>query len=339
MHCNRFIGAAALLACSTAAYADHSGPAAIGGSGGALDVSGPSMLGAGEVALAWRTVLALPQDRPDAELEALAEDDIHAHTSDYVLTSALAAAYGITDRLAVSAQIPFVLREDLREGEHSHVEGVSANEVVQLGDVAGIGDLSLIASYRLTGREGSGLALIGGLKLPTGTTRQRSIEGERLETEHQPGSGSWDPVLGVAAGTKLGALQIDGSLTYQFAGKGAQDTTLGDRLQGGVALSHRFGSVEHHHDDPDAGEHHHRETGSWDAFAGLTIEWEGRQAVEGEIEQESGGTALWLTPGLRYNAPARFSVAAGLGVPLWQDIRLTHPDNGLRGIISLGTSF
>lgn len=339
MQTSRFLGAAVLFASSTAAFADHSGPATIGGSGGALDVSGPSTLSAGDIAFGWRAVLAVPQDRPDAELEALAAQHVHAHNSDYVLTSALGAAYGVTDRLTVSAEVPYVFRDDLREGEHSHADGIATNEVIQLGDVSGIGDLSLLARYRVTGRVGPGFALIGGLKLPTGATHQRSIEGERLETEHQPGTGSVDPVFGAAAGTRLGSLQLDGSLLYQISGKGAQDTRLGDRMQGGIALSHRFGSAEHHHDDHGMGEHHHHETGSWDAFAGLTLEWEGRQRVDGEIEEESGGTAVWLTPGVRYNSSTRISIAAGLGVPLWQDIRPSHPDNGLRGIVSLGAAF
>ena len=75
----------------------------------------------------------------------------------------------------------------------------SANEVEQLGSVAGIGDLNLLAKYRLTeGPGGPGFALIGGIKAADREHAQRSPDGERLETEHQPGSG---------AGTRSSALR------------------------------------------------------------------------------------------------------------------------------------
>ena len=101
---------------------------------------------------------------------------------------------------------------------------------------AGIGDLNLLAKYRLTEGEGAGFALIGGIKLPTGSTHRRSPEGERLETEHQPGTGSWDPILGASASASWAAAQLTASALYQLSGKGAQRTRLGDRLQGGIAL-------------------------------------------------------------------------------------------------------
>ena len=327
-------GAALLfILCPTApALADHTGPTGVGSSGGGIDVQGPETLEAGHFAVGQQTTLNLPQDRSDAELEALAAQHIHAHTSDYTLNASVGAAYGVADRLTLSAELPYLRRDGLREGEHSHSGGVTTNGVVPLGSVAGFGDASLLAKYSLAGGL---LALIGGVKVPTGGTHSRSLSGERLETEHQPGTGSWDPIAGAALGVPLGWAKLDASALYQFAGKGAQATRLGDRLQAGVALSHRFGPPEHHHD---AGEHEHLHA-SWDVFASATVDWEGRQTVAGAVEAESGGTTVWLTPGVRYNSASEFSLAAAVGVPVWQDIRASHPDNRLRLIVSLGKGF
>ena len=128
----------------------------------------------------------------------------------------------INHHLTVSAELPYVRRDDLREGEHSHSGGQAVNEVVQLGSVSGIGDMNLLAKYRLTEGEGAGFALIGGIKLPTGSTHRRSLDGERLETEHQPGTGSWDPIVGASASAPLGAVRLTASALYQVSGKGAQ---------------------------------------------------------------------------------------------------------------------
>jgi hypothetical protein len=338
---NRLIEAALLrgaaptlvLCLTPPALADHTGPTGVGGSGGGIDVQGPETLEAGHFAIGQQTTLNLPQDRSDAELAALAGQHIHAHTDDYTLNAVIGAAYGVTDRLTISAQLPYVRRDDLREGEHSHSGGVTTNAVVPLGSMTGFGDASLLAKYSLAG---GALALIGGVKVPTGGTHSQALSGERLETEHQTGTGSWDPVAGAALGVPLGWAKLDASVLYQFSGKGAQATRLGDRLQAGVALSHRFGPPEHHHDAEAEHEHHHA---SWDVFASTTVEWEGRQTIAGAVEEESGGAAVWLTPGVRYNSASEFSLAAAVGLPLWQDIRVSHPDNRLRLIVSLGKAF
>ena len=325
---------------ATPALADHPGPTALG-AGGGLTVVGPDTLSAGKGAAGFRLTATRPDQRSDAKLAALAGRHVHAHNSDYNLNASLGAAFGVTDRLTVSADLPYVRRHDLREGEHAHVEGQSVNAAAQLGTVDGIGDMNLIAKYRLTSGESAGVALLAGLKLPTGSTHKHSLEGERLETEHQPGTGSWDPIVGAAAGTMVGAFKLDASALYQFSGKGAQHTRLGDRARAGIAVSRRFGPPEHH-DEPayGGGEHTHMAAAphghrSWDAFVEMSGEWEGRQRVDGEIEAASGGKSLWLSPGARFNSAGGLSVAASVGVPAWQRIRASHPDNRYRVLLSI----
>jgi hypothetical protein len=129
--------------------------------------------------------------------------------------------------------------------------------------------------------------------------------------------------------------------------KGAQHTRLGDRLQGGIALSHRFGSPEHHHEEASLNHHHgdeldkHHEHAhsSWDAFVELAGEWEGRQKVDGEIEQASGGKWAYVAPGVRFNAASGWTAAAAFALPVWQDIRASHPDNRYRVMLSVGRAF
>ena len=96
---------------------------------------------------------------------------------------------------------------------------------------------------------------------------------------------------------------------------------------------------EHDHlagDHDHAAPHGHQ---SFDAFVEMTGEWEGRQTVDGETEANSGGKSLWLTPGARFNSASGFTVAAAVGLPLWQRIRASHPDNAFRLILSLGRAF
>lgn len=311
-----------------------------------MSVFSPDTLDGGHWAAGLRLSYTRPEQRSDEVLEALAAEHVHAHNTDYNLNASAGLAYGVSHHLTISAELPYVRRDHLREGEHDHSGGAVATDVEQLGSVAGIGDLNLLAKYRLTEGPGPGFALIGGIKAPTGSTHRHSPDGERLETEHQPGSGSWDPIVGASASASLGAAQLTASALYQFSTRGAQHTRLGDRLQGGIALSHRFGpaphahsgSLNHHHGDELDQDHEHAHS-SWDAFVELAGEWEGRQRIGGEVEQASGGKVVWLAPGARFNAASGWSLGAALAVPVWQRIRASHPDNRYRLTIALGRAF
>ncbi|URD60035.1 transporter [Sphingomonas sp. KRR8] len=340
----------ALAFVSSPALADHMGPSGVASGGGQI-VFGPDTLDEGHGSLGFRLTFTRPEQRSDAVLEALAGQHIHAHNTNYNLNASVGAAYGITHELTLSAELPYVRRDGLREGEHSHVDGQAINEVTQLGNVAGIGDLNVLAKYRLTHGDGLNVAAVIGLKVPTGRTGVRSPDGERLETEHQPGTGSWDPIVGASAGSTLGPVQLAASALYQFSGRGAQDTRLGDRFQAGVALSHRFGIADHdhaepahHHDHDDDGDndgdhHAHPAHASWDGFVELSGEWEGRQTIAGEVEEESGGKALWLTPGARFTSAGGFSFGASVGLPAWQRIRASHPKNRYRVSLAVARAF
>jgi hypothetical protein len=335
----------ATACCASPALADHLGPSGFG-SGGGSSVFGPDTLDEAHWAASLRLTYTRPEQRSDATLAQLAAEHIHAHNTDYSARAGIGLAWGVTHHLTVAAELPYVRRDDLRESAHAHVGGVSVNGVERLGTVAGVGDMSLLAKYRVTEGDREGLALIAGIKLPTGSTHKRSPDGERLETEHQPGTGSWDPIVGLSASLPLESLTLSASGLYQLSRRGAQRTRLGDRAQGGIALSHRFGerspahaqSHNHHHGD-ELDHHEERPRSSWDAFVEIAGEWEGRQKIAGVAEPESGGAWAYVAPGVRFNASSGWSASAALALPLWQHIRASHPDNKWRVVLSLARGF
>ncbi len=304
-----------------------------------MTVFGPDTLDGGHWAAGFRLAYTRPERRSDAELDALAARGIDAHNTDYNLNAALGVSYGVSHHLTVSAEVPYVRRYRLREG--------SADGVEQLGSVSGIGDMSLLAKYRLTEGEHGGLALVAGLKLPTGSTHERSPDGEWLETEHQPGTGSWDPIVGASGSLPLGGVQLTASALYQISTRGAQATRLGDRLQGGIALSHHFGphAVEHHdaqnlHHGDELDEHEDAAPhGGVDGFVELAGEWEGRQRIGGEVEEASGGKWAYVAPGARFTAGKGWSASAAIALPVWQQIRASHPNNLYRLMLAIGRAF
>src|SRR5438067_11975432 len=99
---------------SSTALADHMGPSGFG-SGGGMTVFGADTLDGGRWAAGFRLAYTKPEQRPDAELDALAARGIGAHNTDYNLNASLALSYGVSHHLTVSAQLPYVRRDNLRE--------------------------------------------------------------------------------------------------------------------------------------------------------------------------------------------------------------------------------
>jgi hypothetical protein len=333
----RGLYAALPLALSAPALADHAGV------GSGLSRSGPVVtidtgaLPAGTVAGSLSATYTDPHAYSDAELTALAAGHVHAHTTDYNLVANATLAYGVTGHFTVAARLPYVRRNDLREGAHSHTGGVTTSSVEELGSISGIGDLTLLGQYLFAHdhHQGWGVSAIGGLKLPTGATHRRAPDGERLETEHQPGTGSWDPIVGLAASKAWGPVSLHGSALWQISTRGAQDTEMGNRLNLDTALVYAFGAHEHAEHGGMA-DHH---PGGLAAMIEANYEREGKQRIAGATEEDSGAEALYLSPGVRYIGAGGWSAAVSAGIPVWQDVGASHSDTALRLIAQVGTRF
>src|SRR6185295_6903983 len=115
--------------------------------------------------------------------------------------STLGLTYAATSRLFLTASLPFVSRDHQHlASSHEHIT-TQHNNVPESWDIRGTGDLSLLARAEvLPGKPTthSGLWLIGGIKLPTGSHDVRNAEGEAGEIPIQPGSGTVDGIAGVA---------------------------------------------------------------------------------------------------------------------------------------------
>jgi hypothetical protein len=270
----------------------------------------------------------------------------HIHSLDAIFSPSLNLAYGVTNDLTVSLRLPYVLRTDIRE---AHVHGDEA-EVHARGDSEGLGDLSAMAQWRFFNNEARGTeaALVLGVKAPTGDTDERDREGERFDAEFQPGSGSWDGMFGVALTQHAGAWSFDASVLCTLVTEGVQSTDLGDRVQFGVAVSYRLAGPEgadHHHGAHGhaAGHHHDHEhehaTGgpALDLILELSGEWQDEQEIAGERDPNSGGTVVYLAPGVRLTKD-RWSGFVSVGIPVVNELNgiQAEPDWRLISGITLG---
>ena len=332
-----------------AVQADH--PSAGIGSelAGPINTITPETLPEGRWSASFRTEYISFDEISDAALSRFSEHGESVHSTGSLISSALSVAYGVTNNLTLAARLPYVKRKNLREAAHEHEEEHHEEEeahaaevegVEQLGDSSGIGDAVLYGQYRfLNGDSGMHAATLFGVKLPTGDTDEKTRDGERFEAEHQPGSGSWDPMAGLAVSFPWQKTNIGASLLYALATEGSQDTDLGDGLFYSLSLSHRLGSgslnkqASHHHDHSS---HNHS---GWDLMFELNGEWRDKVDVDGVDDGNTGGNVIFAAPGIRFTAPGGWAASLSAGIPVVENLNGIQSEPEWRVIGNIGFVF
>jgi len=221
---------------------------------------------------------------------------------DHSATSLLTVlGYGVTHKLALFGVLPYVdKRLDLT---------VAGSRIRR--SASGLGDASLFARYTLVQRDQPGrtfrVAPFAGVKAPTGDDDIRDMFG-RLPPSVQPGSGAWDIFGGVVATYQTFALQADGQVSYRVRNK-ANGVDPGDELRLDGSLQYRLWPRQLGHGVP--------------SFLYGVLEANlvrrDRNQVNGSDDADSGGTTLFLSPGLQY-VTKRWIVEGVVQLPVLQNL-------------------
>lgn len=281
--------------------------------------------------------------------------DAHAdlHSIEKISSTSITLGYGLSENLTLGLRVPYVKREDIREPDegHSHDgDPIVIHNVIEHGDSSGLGDATLMGLYRFRSTGFSNMALLFGVKLPTGEGRENGFRdevfvrrvdtgvlpdshgdeheeeeghghaGNRLETHQQPGSGSYDPIVGFAYTRLLGQFNLNTSLLYTFINEGSQDTDLGDSFKYNLALSYPLQL-------------------GLDVVLELNGEWRDREVRDSEIIDNSGGRHLYLSPGIRYQSGNNWNASLSYGLPLKEDINGYQSEPEQRWLGSLSFNF
>ena len=336
------------------AWADHPGVTFGAASSGPITTISASTLPAGTKTIGVEVTHVKANPFSDQELEGFAADHVHAHSTDSLTSTALGFAYGITNDFTVGLRLPYIHRDNIRAGHHSHAGGTVTNEAEAHGDSQGIGDLSVIGKYRFLNDpvKNHQAAVLVGLEMPTGTTSRRNLHGERFETEHQPGSGSWNPLVGLAYTKRMEKMSFDTNVLYKAARTGAQATDLGDQFFYNAALSYRLkdaagveGEPHHHHASEEHAHHHHEEASqpfsdtSVDLILELNGEWQDQQEIAGVVNANSGGNTVYLSPGARLGFANNWAAHLSIGIPVVQNLNGAHPESDWRLAAAVSRSF
>lgn len=216
--------------------------------------------------------------------------------------------YGATRDLALFGIVPYLDKElDLAPG----------GQAVTRED-RGFGDVTALARYTVYERNVRGrtwrIAPFLGVKAPTGSDDARDRLG-RLPPQVQLGSGSWDVLGGAIATYQTLAFQLDGQVSYQAKNE-ANGFEFGDVLRIDGSLQYRLWPRKLGKGVP--------------AFLYAVLEANlidaRKNRVGGAADPNSGGTTLFLTPGLQY-VTTKWIVESGIQIPVSQNLHGTALKN------------
>jgi hypothetical protein len=335
------------------AEAHHPGVGGSTGSGGGINTISAETLAEGLIAASVRYEFIRLGELGPGDLLAGMSKGQHVHSIKSIDSIALSAAYGITDNLTVSVRASGTRRSDIREASEGMLSGgstrgmsaadmgglMSPDSIMNRGSSLGFGDMTLLGQYRFLNntQSGTSAAVLFGVKAPTGSTGQRDAAGVLFEAELQPGSGSWDALFGAAVTQRFGRWSVDASGLFVKAGNGTQQTNLGDRFLFGTSLSYRLVGASGSSKDVEMHEycmkpqnqlqehclyhanHDHSDMMKTPYTLDLVLEvngeWHDKQRIAGVPDPNSGGTNVYLSPGIRVGVD-RFSSFLSVGIPI-----------------------
>ncbi|MBN8616652.1 MAG: transporter [Deltaproteobacteria bacterium] len=226
---------------------------------------------------------------------ALEGEDVHQHAQE--LSGTLTASYALDASWCLNAALQVNAFRDFREAT---LDGPGVARVVRDDLSGGIGDLLLLTRVRPWHDDSHHVAILAGLKLPTGSTRETDDEGARQGAHNQPGSGSIDFQLGLAYSLVVDWFEIDADVVGHVRTEGAMSYQAGNMLQADVALSATVWQLT--------------------LVAELNFLVAERDVERDEVLRNSGITTLYASPGVVARLTSEHVLFASFSYPIYQDL-------------------
>ncbi len=182
-----------------------------------------------------------------------------------IFIGSLGLRYGMTSKISVSALIPYVLLH------------------TNSGNDNGIGDLILMSTFNVYSKKNLNLALQAGIELPTGIRKNSNFDNTIVVV----GSGSFDPMLGIAFAKKWDKLTVQGNVIYKHTTKGFNNNYYGSLSTQNFILSYNI-IGKSGYCSIDTGTKKENTNLGISIFSGYYGEWLDKLSEENVIDENSG---------------------------------------------------
>ncbi len=213
------------------------------------------------------------------------------------LTSVSVAGYGLTKDLAIFGILPYA---------HKTLKTPAGTR-----STSGFGDAKVFARYTLYQNDAPGqtfrISPFLGVELPTGENRATDNLG-LIPVPVQAGSGSWDMFGGLVMTYGTTDWQVDSSVSYQDNSK-ADGVEIGNVFKADLSLQYRLWPTELTDDV----------NGFLFGILEANFIHEDKTEIGSVANLDSGGTTLFLSPGLQY-ATKDWIAEASVQIPVYQNL-------------------
>jgi hypothetical protein len=206
--------------------------------------------------------------------------------------------YSFDQNWGVGVTLPWVQLEHDRLSIEAEGDGPKNEH----WDFKQIGDVRVVGRYQtLAGTGTAGLRL--GVKLPSGKTDIRNADGEAAERALQPGSGSADVIAGAFANGRFATVSLSWFVEgqYQSAVTRKDDYKPGDEVQLIGGLRYAFNRT-------------------FSALLQLNTRFKQRDNGANADRENSGGSFVFLSPGVSVSVGKAFQLYGFVQVPLYQKV-------------------
>ena len=251
----------------------------------------------------------IDQDQPrvgttDAAVGAIPAHHDEVRTVNRITTAR--AAYRPDHAWAFSAALPFVNRT------HEHIHNHMGVPQHQRWSYAHVGDVEALALRQFgAGAEAKRTYFISaGFKAPTGVTEVEEVDGDQPEPSARPGTGSWDVLAGIGAEWRLGnpvstagEMPVRASVGGRWNGRGTENYQVGAELTAYLGTEMPVARA-----------------------ASLLLQTNLRIRAKDDVgdfnaeEQNTGGTAVYVSPGVKFNVGNRLSFYGLFQMPVYQRV-------------------
>lgn len=241
-------------------------------------------------------------ERPARDAHELHEEGHHVHNKTHEEFYHFTLGANLWERATLLAEIPYVVRGSIEIEDHDRLGEKEESE--------GVGDLNFFSTYRFLEQDGNYLGAVGGIKFPTGETKETNSQNVRFEPELQPGTGSYDYPLGVVYQLRVNSFVFRGNAIYVIKTEGDQDFEFGDLFSTSLFLDYIVNP------------------GAFETKIGLDLNFqhEEKQVDRGTEVADSGGTTLFLGPALTIKANDNVSVFGNILFPVHQNLGGVHQE-------------
>lgn len=309
------------------------------GTGGGATTIPAITLKSGTFSLGLRTELTEFESVSDSEFADKAEKaGTHFDAVDRTFLHTVDIGYGVTDDFTIGMSIGWFETNNFREAGFGHGNGhgdfVATHEggghgdeiEVLRADPDGITDLWLFSKYRFFRGPQGHYAVLGGVKFPTGVDDRKNSAGEKVEPVEQPGSGSYDFLTGLAYSRWLTEnWTLDTNIQYILRTEGSRDFEIGDRMDWNLATAYQVIPRNTYPNIAPVGE--------------INVRYLFRDEEDGKKERNSGGTTVFLSPGVRIGITPRCGIGASISFPVFQNLLGEQQETDFKVAAGIGYSF